>query len=481
MVNSVHRSLLFIFLASLTCPASAAPRSSSSSSFTAGTFPSNGFMRTISLPSSAYNSPLNRRVNHRLQPSDSGRRSSKLQEGDQITRDIDKLASDLSQRMIQLSTARERHRQLSKKLKGMIKKTRKKRLHFYDTLLLKTLKYNRTYLRRIKDQLDRIDSSNDLLTAGSGMKSKNTGKRTTLRDFEAKHVMRQISQQNIVRDSDQMIADSSKRIDLLNSILDDMIREKNLVWSVCSHLPHLSNDRYSFGFCSACIAFWVCQQAACSDNNLLNEYESIRRLVKWIPEEHFLPFFFPIFNEGDFFSLSPYLIDAKTTAPLLHQLLFSSIILFSSSSFCNIKQRDGCGVSLFDEWQSCDALRCIYVCVLWIVIRAGSRPWYCNKFSFFLLLVPPDLYVVVSNNSHTSMWAHPLQARPFLSFLSPHPLDLDKQHGERSEREEGIVSSSFFLRLPTNHMVRCFLFFFSHGVHLIWHLMDTGVHQESNF
>ena len=161
--------------------------------------------------------------------SSSSRRSRRVSK---INQEINKLAGELQQRKIQLSEARDRHRRLSQKLKGMIKKARRKRLYFFDTLLLKTLKYNRSHLQRIKEQMSRIDSSNDLLTAGSSWsrrKSKKPGKRITLRDFEAQHVMKEISQQNIVSDSDRILADSSKRLNLLNTVLDDMIREKNLL------------------------------------------------------------------------------------------------------------------------------------------------------------------------------------------------------------------------------------------------------------
>lgn len=250
-------SLIFTILVSLTCHASAAPRSSSSSSSSGtkgATFPANGFKRTISGSSSLssssfpYNLGSRKRVNsHHASQTASGLPrasqsassssvslfSARLQdEGNKITQEINKLAQDLQDRRIQLSTARDRHRQLSKKLKAMIKKARKKRLYFFDTLLLKTLKYNRAYLKRIKEQLSRIDSTNDLLTSGSSnssSKRKKKKSKTTLRDFEAKHIMKQISQQNLVSDSDQIVADSSKRLLLLNSVLDDMIREKNLI------------------------------------------------------------------------------------------------------------------------------------------------------------------------------------------------------------------------------------------------------------
>jgi hypothetical protein len=235
------------------------PSSSSSSSFLSplkptpnagASFSANGFFGgLISLPSSGSPSAGDRFRNKRFKsrPSSGDRRIGRLQqqqqqrqqqqqeEGDKITREINKLANDLKERKILLSEARDKHRQLSRKLKTMIKKTRRKRLYFFDSLLLKTLKYNQFHLKRIKEQMNRIDSSNDILTSGTsrGKKPKSgsssSGKRVKLRDFEADHIMREISRQNIVSDSDLIIADSSKRITLLNAVLDDMAREKNLI------------------------------------------------------------------------------------------------------------------------------------------------------------------------------------------------------------------------------------------------------------
>lgn len=146
-------------------------------------------------------------------------------ESKNVTLELAVLQSQLEARRQLLSVAKERHRMLSKKLERMIKKARRKRLRFYDTMFLKTMKFNRASYQRIKNQISYLDSTSVLLTEPAN-KTKPSVK---LRDWQAEVILRKASKEHLIDDSDQILADSSLRVEKLNVVLDDIARQKNLL------------------------------------------------------------------------------------------------------------------------------------------------------------------------------------------------------------------------------------------------------------
>lgn len=149
-------------------------------------------------------------------------------ESKNVTAELADLQSKLELRRQKLTLAKDQHRMLSKKLERMIKKARRKRLYFYDTMLLKTMKYNKVSYERIKKQISYLDSTSDLLAEPSKVQMK-VKPRIKLRDWQSEVILRKASQENLIDDSDKILADSTTRIRKLNVVLDDLARQKNLV------------------------------------------------------------------------------------------------------------------------------------------------------------------------------------------------------------------------------------------------------------
>lgn len=229
-VESETRIIAFLLLTSLASlpSSSASPRISgiTSSSFSSS-FRSPFVAKRSHSARGTFSQPLfnmmAKRWNERLQEI-----LVRQSESKNVTEELSLLQSKLEIRRQKLQLAKEQHRMLSKKLERMIKKARGKRLYFYDSMLLKTMKYNKVSYERIKKQISYIDSTSDLLAEPSKVQMK-LKPRIKLRDWQSEVILRKASHENLVDDSDKILADSTTRIQKLNVVLDDLARQKNLV------------------------------------------------------------------------------------------------------------------------------------------------------------------------------------------------------------------------------------------------------------
>lgn len=133
--------------------------------------------------------------------------------------EINELRSQLESEESKLDTMKVEARKFSLKLKQMIKRTRRRQLHFYDTLLEKTLRYNEDiHVDRIKSQLASIREAKALLDS----------KVTRSTPWKARYVVKRIRGQNLVTDSEKLLTETKKRINELDKVLRDLAKEKQL-------------------------------------------------------------------------------------------------------------------------------------------------------------------------------------------------------------------------------------------------------------
>lgn len=104
------------------------------------------------------------------------------------------------------------------KLTRMNRKLRKRKMYFYDTLMLKTLRYSQEMQKQLENQLSKIDDAIRLVDSKSVRDSA----------WKINYVMKQVSQDKILPTTDKLAKQTSSKISELNSIVNDMSREHRL-------------------------------------------------------------------------------------------------------------------------------------------------------------------------------------------------------------------------------------------------------------
>ena len=133
--------------------------------------------------------------------------------------EINELRGQLEVEESKLNEMKVEARKFSVKLKQMIKRTRRRQLFFYDTLLEKTLRYNEDiHVDRIKSQIASIREAKALLDS----------KVTRSTPWKARYVTKRIRGQNLVSGSEKLLSETKSRITELDKVLKDLAREKQL-------------------------------------------------------------------------------------------------------------------------------------------------------------------------------------------------------------------------------------------------------------
>lgn len=104
------------------------------------------------------------------------------------------------------------------KSKNIVRALRNKRSYFYDTLMLKTIKYVNNYDRDIEKQLRLIEE----------IKRELDSKSLRAYPWKLSYIEKKIRKNNLIKDSDQLAIKTSAKISELNVIVDDMTRDQKL-------------------------------------------------------------------------------------------------------------------------------------------------------------------------------------------------------------------------------------------------------------
>jgi hypothetical protein len=130
---------------------------------------------------------------------------------------INSLRSQLQTRYKMLQEVMNEVEDFSIKLRRMIKELRWRRLYFYDTLLLKTMKYNGNSIKQLTNEMKRIDSVRNALDKSSNKSS-----------WKTRYAIKEVSDSNVLKDADQVAKSTRVKLQELTEIVDDMARENDL-------------------------------------------------------------------------------------------------------------------------------------------------------------------------------------------------------------------------------------------------------------
>lgn len=142
----------------------------------------------------------------------------KNKEREVIFRQINQLLGQLEEKEAQLRNVMNDLDDLSLRIKSLVREVRWRKMSFYDTMLLKTLKYNNGEMNKLTSIMSRIQDAKNLLD--SKVVRNNT--------WKLEYVTKKMTQENLLPDADIIFKQTKAKIDELTQAIRDMADENNI-------------------------------------------------------------------------------------------------------------------------------------------------------------------------------------------------------------------------------------------------------------